>query len=134
MPVFWVICTGLTRRAIRLPRHWHLRRTGRHTLESSAENLTELYHVRDDRMAWRMMRGRFSKLACQVRDGTVDRAVAPSKMEGGTPVAPDRRVILALYVWGFTKDFLPGNFRLPDECARLRKGHWHAGTPRLSPR
>jgi hypothetical protein len=32
-----------------------------------------------------------------------------------------------IYVWGFTKDFLPRNLRLPDERPRLGKSHGHAG-------
>src|SRR5207302_9459002 len=45
-------------------------------------------------------------------------------------------VILALYVWGSrtsgAENFLPRDFRLPDECPRLRKGRGNAGAGRIS--
>src|SRR5258708_40355631 len=40
---------------------------------------------------------------------------------------PNRAGYTYDYVRRFPQDLLPRNLRLPDERARLGKGHWHAG-------
>src|SRR6185312_16254833 len=70
----------------------------------------------------------------QLLDRRCTRRANSEQRKGGLDLAPDvpvrarprRKRPYTRSCDGNRKDILSGDVRLPDECARLRKGNWHA--------